>query len=190
MALEVKYGKTAHVPEAIDVDGKLVEKVDDCGRTRRERKPEDEWCQHDAGELRHEGDHLHLEQFAKLGMHGLSVELCAPLVGKVVRVLDERFHEDLRIEYSVLFWDHAARNGENATKDRQIEKNSSMGGNLEMKEDFGFNDGSEQEDGSKGSSYKGQEPDNRVSLRVGNLWQGLTSLRLPAFRWETDPCTY
>ncbi len=163
MSLEVKHGKTAHVPEPIDVDGKLAEKVDDRGCARRQREPENERCQHDAGELRHERGHLHREQLAKLGVHDLSVELCAPLVGKVMRVLDERLHEDLRIEYSVLFWDHAARNGENTTKDRKIEKDRSMGGNLEMDKEFGFNDGGEQEDGSKGSGYKGQEPNNRVN---------------------------
>jgi hypothetical protein len=126
MSLEVKHGKTAHVPEPVDVNGKLAEKVDDRRCARRQSEPENEWCQHDAGELRHERDHLHLEQFAKLGVYGLSVELRAPLVGKVVRILDERLHEDLRIEYSVLFWYHAARNGENATKDRQVEKDGSM----------------------------------------------------------------
>ncbi len=121
MSLEVKHGKTAYVPESIDVDGKLAEKVDDSGCTQRQREPENEWRQHDAGELRHERDRLHLEKLAKLGVHSLSVKLFTPLVGKVVRVLDERPHEDLRIEYSILFWNHAPRNGENTTKDRQIE---------------------------------------------------------------------
>jgi hypothetical protein len=96
-------------------------------------------------------------------MHSLSVELCAPLVWKVVRVLDERLHENLRIEYSILFWDHAARNSENATKDGKVEKDRSMRGNLEMEKEFRFDDGGEYEDGSKRSSYKGQEPDNRVN---------------------------
>ena len=130
MSLEVKHGKTAHVPEPIHVNGKLAEKVDDGRCARRQREPENEWCQHDAGELRHERDRLHVEQFAKLGVHGLSMELCAPLVGQIVRVLDERLHEDLRIEYPVLFRNHAARNGENATKYRQIEQDRPMGGDL------------------------------------------------------------
>ena len=99
-------------------------------------------------------------------MYGLSVELCTPLVGKVVRVLDERLHKDFRIEYSILLWYHAARNGENSTKNRKIEKDRSMGGDLEMDKDLGFDDGGEQEDGSEGSSYKGQEPDNRVNQRI------------------------
>jgi hypothetical protein len=59
-----------------------------------------------------------------------------------------------------------------------------------MDKEFRFNDGGEQEDGSKRSGYKGQEPDNRVNQRIGSLKQRLTSWRLPAFRWETDPCTY
>ena len=170
MSLEVKYGKTAHVPEPIDMDGKLAEKVDDRRCAWRQGKPENERCQDNAGELCHERDRLHREQLAKLGVHSLSVELSAPLVGEVVRILDERLHEDLRIEYSVLFWDHAARNGEDATKNGKIEKDRSMGGNLEMDEELGFNDGGEQEDRSERSSYEGQEPDNRVNQRIGSLY--------------------
>jgi hypothetical protein len=166
VSLEVKHGKTAHVPQPINVNGKLAEKVDDRGCAWREREPENERCQHDAGEFRDERDRLHWEQLAKLGMHGLSVELCAPLVGEIVRVLDERLHENLRIEYSILFWDHAARNSDNATKDGKIEKDGSMGGNLEMEKEIRFNDGGEQEDGGKGPSYKSQEPDSRVNERM------------------------
>ena len=35
VSLEVKNGKTAYVPEPIDVNGKLAEKVDDCRCARR-----------------------------------------------------------------------------------------------------------------------------------------------------------
>ena len=96
-------------------------------------------------------------------MHGLSVELCAPLVGEVMRVLDERLHEDLRIEYSILLWDHAARNGENATEDGKIEKDCPMRGYLEMDKELRFDDSGEQEHSGKGSSDKGQEPVCRVN---------------------------
>lgn len=61
-------------------------------------------------------------------------------------LLDECLHEDLRIGYSVLFWDHATRNGENAAEDRKIEKDRSMRSNFEMEKEFGFNDGGKQED--------------------------------------------
>ena len=166
MSLEVKHGKTAHVPESIDVNGKLAEKVDDRRRAQRQGKPQNEWCQHDAGELRHERDRLHREQLPKLGVYDLGVKLCAPLVGKVVRVLDERLHEDFRIEYSILLWYHAARNGEDSTKNRKIKKDRPMGGDLEVDKELGFDDGGEQEDGSKGPSYKSQEPDNRVNQRI------------------------
>ena len=96
-------------------------------------------------------------------MHGLSVELCAPLVGEVMRVLDERLHENLRIENSILLWDHPARNGENATKDGKIKKDCPMRGYLEMDKEFRFDDSGEQEHSSKRPSDKGQEPACRVN---------------------------
>jgi hypothetical protein len=42
VSLEVKYGKAAHIPEAVDVDCELAEKVDDGRRAQGQREPEDE----------------------------------------------------------------------------------------------------------------------------------------------------
>jgi hypothetical protein len=73
VSLEIKHGKAADVPEPIDMDSELAEKVDDSRRAWRQRKPKDEWCQHDASKLRRESDRLHSEKFAKLRVHNLGV---------------------------------------------------------------------------------------------------------------------
>ena len=61
MSLEVKHSKTAHIPEPINVDGELAEKVNDRGCAQRQSEPQNERCQYDAGEFRHERDRLHGE---------------------------------------------------------------------------------------------------------------------------------
>ena len=121
MSLEVKHGKATDIPESIHVDGELAEKVDDRGRALGQREPKDERCQHDAGELRREGGRLQGEKLAELRVHGLGVQLLSPLVRKVVRVLDERFHEHFRVKHSVLFGDHAARHRKDTAKDGKVE---------------------------------------------------------------------
>ena len=73
MSLEIKHGKAADVPEPIDMDSELAEKVDDSRRAWRQRKPKNEWRQHDASKLRRESDRLHREKLAKLGVHNLGV---------------------------------------------------------------------------------------------------------------------
>lgn len=73
VSLEIKHGKAADVPEPIDMDSELAEKVDDGRRAWRQRKPKDEWRQHDASKLRGESDRLHREKFAKLRVHSLGV---------------------------------------------------------------------------------------------------------------------
>ena len=73
VSLEIKHGKAADVPEPIDMDSELAEKVDDSRRAWRQRKPKDEWRQHDASKLRRKSDRLHREKLAKLRVHNLGV---------------------------------------------------------------------------------------------------------------------
>lgn len=73
VSLEIKHGKAADVPEPIDMDSELAEKVDDSRRAWWQRKPKDEWRQHDASKLRRESDRFHREKIAKLRVHNLGV---------------------------------------------------------------------------------------------------------------------
>jgi len=73
VSLEIKHGKAADIPEPINMDSELAEKIHDSRRAWRQCKPKDEWRQHDASELRREGDRLHLEELAKLRVHNLGM---------------------------------------------------------------------------------------------------------------------
>jgi hypothetical protein len=154
VSLEVKYGKAAHIPEAVDVDGELPEKVDDRRRARGQREPEDERRQHDAGEVRHEVNRFHSEELAELRVHGLGMQLLPPLVWKVVRVLDNRLHEHFRVEHPVLFGDHATSNRQDTTKEGKVEKDRTVRSNLEVDEKVRVYNGGEKKDGSKGASHE------------------------------------
>ena len=157
MSLEVKYGKAADVPEPVNVDSELAEKVDDSRRARGQREPKDKRRQYDAGKLRRESDRLHREKLAKLRVHDLGVQLLPPLVRKVVRVLDDSLHEHFRVEYPVLFGDHAARNREGTTKERKVKEDRAVRSNLEVDEEVRVDDGGEKKDSSKGASHESRE---------------------------------
>lgn len=157
MSLEVKHGKAADVPEPVNVDSKLAEKVDDSRRARGQREPKDERRQHDAGKLRRESDCLHREKVAKLRMYSLGVQLLSPLVREVVRVLDDSLHEHFRVEYRVLFRDHAARNRKDTTEYGKVEEDRAVRSNLEVDKKVRVDDGGEKKDGSKGASHESRE---------------------------------
>jgi hypothetical protein len=102
-------------------------------------------------------DRLHCEKLAKLHVHGFGVQLIPPLVRKVVRVLDDSLHEHFRVEYPVLFGDHAARNRKDTTEDGKVEEDRAVRSNLEVDEKVRVDDGGEKKDGSKGSSHESCE---------------------------------
>jgi hypothetical protein len=141
VSLEVKHGKAADVPEPVNMDRELTEKVDNSWRARGQREPKDERRQDDASKLRREGDRLHREKLAELRVYGLGVQLLPPLVRKVVCVLDDGLHEHFRVEYPVLFGDHAARDRKDTTKEGKIEKDRAVRGDLEVDEMIGVDDG-------------------------------------------------
>lgn len=73
MSLKVKNGKATNIPQSVYVDGKLAEKIDNCWRAWRQRKPEYEWRQHDARQFRREDDCFHSEKISELHVHCLGV---------------------------------------------------------------------------------------------------------------------
>ena len=157
MSLEVKHGKAAHIPESVDVDGELAEKVNDRWRAGGQREPEDEWGQHDAGKLRRESNRFQSEKLAELRVYGFRMQLLPPLVRKVVRGLDDCLHEHLRVEHPVLLGYHATHDCNHTTKDRKVEEDRAMRGNFEVNEEVWVNDGGEKKDGSKGPSHERYE---------------------------------
>jgi hypothetical protein len=173
VSLEVKHGKAADVAESVNVDSKLAEKVDDSWRARGQREPKDERRQHDAGKFRRESDRLHREKLAELRVYGLGMQLLPPLVWKVVRVLDDSLHKYFRVEYPVLFGDHATRNRKDTTEDGKVEEDRAMGSNLEMDEKVGVDDGGEKKDGSKGASHESRESGYCVNSR-NNICDGVS----------------
>ena len=141
MSLEVKHGKAADIPEPVNVDRKLAEKVDDSWRARGQREPKNERRQDDTSKLRREGDRLHREKLAELCVHGLGVQLFPPLVRKVVCVLDDGLHEYFRVKNLVLFGNHAARNRKDTTKEGKVKEDGTMRGDLEVDEMIRVDDG-------------------------------------------------
>jgi hypothetical protein len=90
-------------------------------------------------------------------MHSLGVQLLPPLVWKVVRVLDDSSHEHFRVEYPILFRDHAARNRKDTTEEGKIEEDRAVRSKLEVDKKVRVYDGGEKKDGSKGASYESCE---------------------------------
>ena len=175
MSLEIKHGKAADVPEPVDVDRKLAEKVDDGRRARGQREPQDERRQHYAGELRRERDGFHREELAKLLVYGLGVQLLPPLVRQIVRVLDDGLHEHFRVEYPVLFGDHAARHRKDTAEEGKVEEDGAVRRDLEVDEVVGVDDGGEKKDSSKGASHESRESGYCVNQHIKNVLSGLTS---------------
>ena len=68
MALEVEHCKAAYVSKAIDMHGKLAEKVDDRGGALGQGPPQHERRQDHRQQLLQEHDRLHLKQHSELGV--------------------------------------------------------------------------------------------------------------------------
>ena len=156
--LEVEHGERANVAQSVHVERELPEKVDDRGRTGRQRVPEHERGEDDREELLRERDDLHREQLAELLVHLLRVQLALPLVRHVVRVLHDLAHEQLRVEHAVLLRDHAPRGGEDRTKDGDVEEHGAVRGDLEVHEQLRVDHGGEHEDSGERAGDERDEP--------------------------------
>jgi len=154
VSLEVKHGKAADIPKSVDVDGELAEKVDDRWCARGQREPEDERRQYDTSELGGKRNRFHRENLAELSVDGLGMQLFAPLVRKVVSVLNNRFHKNFRVKYPVLFGNHATRNCDNTTKEGKVEEDRAVGSNFEVDEKISVDNGGKKKHGSEGARYE------------------------------------
>jgi hypothetical protein len=67
--LEIKNGKTADIADALDMNGKLAEKVDDGAGARRQREKEYKGCKDDRHEFLEEDVDLEGKEGAKFSMH-------------------------------------------------------------------------------------------------------------------------
>ena len=66
MSLEIKHGKTAHIPKTVDMNAEFAEEVDDGRSAWRERIPQHEGCHDHRKDLLREDHNFHGEEFAKL----------------------------------------------------------------------------------------------------------------------------
>lgn len=86
---EVEDGEGADVAEAVDVDGEFAEEVDDAVAAFGEGEPEHEGREDDAQHFFEEDDDLHLVELGELALDFVGVEAVFPLLGHVVRVVDD-----------------------------------------------------------------------------------------------------
>ena len=167
--LEVEHRERAHVAQSVHVERELPEKVDDRGRTGRERVPEHERREDDREELLRERDDLHREQLAELLVHLLRVQLALPFVRHVVRVLHDLAHEQLRVEHPVLLRDHPPRDCEDRSKDGEVEEHRAVRRDLEVEEEVRVDDGGEKEHCREGSGDECDKSRRLVSIPIHEM---------------------
>ena len=92
-----------------------------------------------------------------------------------MRVLNDSLHEHFRIEYLILFGNHAPRNCKETTEEGKVEKDRAVRSNFEMDEKVRVDDGGEKKDGGKGASNERGKPRLLRQLTYQNVLRSLTS---------------
>lgn len=156
MSLKVKDGEAAYVSKPIDVHRKLAEEVDDGSCAGGERVPQNEGGDDDREKLVEKEDDLHGEEEGESGVHlwrrrtksAVSaapieldratrtylggMQLAVPLLGKVVRVLDDSAHRLLRVDDPVLVGHHSPRHRQHRPEHSDVEEDGPSWGDLKV----------------------------------------------------------
>lgn len=145
---KVKDGKAADIAEAIDVHGKLAEKVDNGGGALGQGVPEDPGRDEHRNEFVAEEDELEGEQGAKSPVDLRRVELSPPLCGKIVGFGDNLLQEPRRLHPPPrLVVGHSPPGPrENGPENTQIKEHGAIRRDLEMEKGVGVDEGQEDED--------------------------------------------
>lgn len=92
-----------------------------------------------------------------------------------MRVLDDSLHEHFRVEYPILFGNHAPRGRKETAEEGKVEKDRAVRGNLEVDEKVRVDDGGEKKDGGKGASNERGKSGLLRQLTYQNVLRSLTS---------------
>lgn len=176
--LEIKDGKRANVTEAIDVDGKLADKVDESIAALGEAEDEHEWRGEDAEDLLDKDHHFEFVELRKFLLDLVAVKATSPFGRQVVSVVDHVVQSVLWIEDQIFLRYSASKHRPNGTKDSKIENDRSIGSDFKVEEDLGVDDRCQSQNPSQCPGQECQKTCHLYRFILGKLIDVARSKRI------------